>query len=424
MNHFDYINNTLHVEDVAIEKIAAEIGTPFYIYSTKTLLRHYQVFSDAMKKNGLDALICYAVKANPNLSIIKTLANVGCGADVVSEGELRKALAAGIPANKIVFSGVGKSHDEIKYAIEKNIHEINVESYGELEVISQIAVNMNKQVEIAIRLNPDVDAGTHEKISTGKKENKFGIDMEMAGQIYAKAANLPGIKPVSVAVHIGSQLTSLEPYRQAFSKLAETITALQGQGIELKRLDLGGGLGIPYDKNDATPPSPDEYAKVIKETVGHLNLPIMLEPGRMIVGNAGMMIAKVIGQKNGVDRKFIILDAAMNDLIRPTLYNGHHEIIPIKQNNTETQYITADIVGPICESGDIFAKGRKIPILNIGDMVAFGSAGAYGASMSSTYNSRRLIPEILVDNDKFAIIRKRQTYEELLALDKIASWLQ
>lgn len=424
MNHFDYVDGVLHAEGVSFETLVREVGTPFYVYSTATLKHHYQVFADAMKANGLDALVCYAVKANPNLSVIRTLGEMGCGADVVSEGELRRAVAAGIPANRIVFSGVGKTRDEIKYALEVGIHEINVESHTELEVISDVASEMGKVAEIAIRVNPDVDAGTHEKISTGKKENKFGIDIEMAGQMFAKAASLPGLKPVSIAVHIGSQLTALDPYRKAFSKLAETVTALKGQGIELERLDLGGGLGIPYNKDDSVPPSPAEYAEVIRDTVGHLDLPIMLEPGRMITGNAGMLASKVIFVKEGEARKFVILDAAMNDLIRPTLYSGHHEIIPVTEPKAGAATTIADFVGPICESGDTFAKEREIPHLSDGDMVAFGSAGAYGASMSSTYNSRLLIPEVLVNGDDYAVIRPRQTYEELLGLDKMAPWLK
>ena len=423
MNHFDYIDGILHAEGVSMDRLAAEVGTPFYVYSTATLKHHYKVFADAMKDNGLDALVCYAVKANPNLSVIKTLGEMGCGADVVSEGELRRTIAAGIPANRIVFSGVGKTRDEIKYALEVGIHEINVESHTELEVISDVATGMGVEAEIAIRVNPDVDAGTHEKISTGKKENKFGIDIEMAGQMYAKAAALPGLNAVSIAVHIGSQLTSLDPYRKAFVKLAETVTALKGQGVTLKRLDLGGGLGIPYNKNDSVPPNPADYAKVISETVGHLDLPIMLEPGRMITGNAGMLVSKVIFVKEGEARKFVILDAAMNDLIRPTLYSGHHEIIPVAEPKPDAATTIADFVGPICESGDTFAKQRAMPPLAAGDLVAFRSAGAYGAVMSSEYNSRPLIPEVLVKDDQFAVIRARPTFEDMIARDTVPAWL-
>lgn len=423
MNHFDYIDGKLHAENVAIEEIARQVGTPFYVYSTATLERHYKVFADAFAEQGLDALVCYAVKANSNLSVIKTLAKLGAGADVVSEGELRRALAAGIPAEKIVFSGVGKTRGEMEYALNAGILEINVESLPELELLSDTAQAMGKEAHVAIRVNPDVDAKTHEKINTGKKENKFGIDIEYAGQIYARAAALPGIKPVSIAVHIGSQLTNLDPYRAAFTKLGETVQTLKKQGIGIERLDLGGGLGIPYDASDEEPPLPSDYAKVVKETLGDLNMPVMLEPGRLIVGNSGLLVTEVLLEKIGESRRFVIVDAAMNDLIRPSLYDGHHEILPVQQVAKDAHISAADVVGPVCESGDTFAKGRQLPSLESGDLVAFGSAGAYGAVMASTYNTRLLVPEVLVNGDNFAVIRPRQTYEELLALDRMADWL-
>ncbi|RED45060.1 diaminopimelate decarboxylase [Aestuariispira insulae] len=423
MNHFEYRDGILHAEDVAISAIAEAVGTPFYVYSTATLERHYRVFADAFSQEGLDALVCYAVKANSNLSVIRTLAQLGAGADVVSEGELRRALAAGVPPEKIVFSGVGKTVSELEFALNAGILEINVESLPELEMLSDTAQRLGREAHVAIRVNPDVDAKTHEKIATGKKENKFGIDIEYAGQIYARAANLPGIKPVSIAVHIGSQLTSLDPYRAAFAKLAETVETLQKQGIGIERLDLGGGLGIPYDASDSEPPLPSDYAKVVRESVGHLNLPIMLEPGRLIVGNSGLLVTEVILEKVGETRRFVIVDAAMNDLIRPSLYDGHHEIMPVREPAENAQKSAADVVGPVCESGDTFAKNRQLPPLDHGDLVAFGSAGAYGAVMASTYNTRLLVPEVLVKGDQFAVIRPRQTYEELLALDHMAEWL-
>ena len=423
MNHFEYRDGVLHAEDVSIPEIADVVGTPFYVYSTATLERHYRVFADAFADQGLDALVCYAVKANSNLSVIKTLADLGAGADVVSEGELRRALAAGVPPERIVFSGVGKTVRELEFALNAGILEINVESLPELEMLSDTAQRLGKEAHVAIRVNPDVDAKTHEKINTGKKENKFGIDIEYAGQIYGRAAALPGVKPVSIAVHIGSQLTDMEPFRAAYTKLAETVTTLKGQGIEIERLDLGGGLGIPYDAGDAVPPPPSDYAKVVKETIGHLNMPIMLEPGRLIVGNSGLLVTEVVLEKVGEARRFVIVDAAMNDLIRPSLYDGHHEIIPVREPAGDAPKSAADVVGPVCESGDTFAKNRQLPPLNSGDLVAFGSAGAYGAVMASTYNTRLLVPEVLVKGDQFAVIRPRQTYEELLALDHMAEWL-
>ena len=423
MNHFDYRDGVLHAEGVPIPEIAKAVGTPFYVYSTATLERHYKVFTEAFAEQGLDALVCYAVKANSNLSVIRTLAGLGAGADVVSEGELRRALAAGVPPEKIVFSGVGKTVGELEFALQAGILEINVESLPELEMLSDTAQRLGKEAHVAIRVNPDVDAKTHAKINTGKKENKFGIDIEYAGQIYARAANLPGIKPVSIAVHIGSQLTDMDPFRAAYTKLADTVRTLKGQGIEIERLDLGGGLGIPYDASDATPPLPADYAKVVKETVGHLGLPIMLEPGRLIVGNSGLLVTEVVLEKVGETRRFVIVDAAMNDLIRPSLYEGHHEIITVRETADSAPKSAADVVGPVCESGDTFAKNRQLPPLESGDLVAFGSAGAYGAVMASTYNTRLLVPEVLVKGDQFAVIRPRQTYEDLLALDHMAEWL-
>ncbi|MDX1739107.1 MAG: diaminopimelate decarboxylase, partial [Alphaproteobacteria bacterium] len=318
MNHFDYLDGILHAENVSLQKLAAEVGTPFYVYSSATLEHHYNVFKSALDEQGLDTLVCYAVKANSNQSVLRTLGRLGAGADVVSEGEMRRALAAGIPPERIVFSGVGKTAAEMAAAMEEGILELNVESLPELETLSSVADAMDSEAHIAIRVNPDVDANTHEKISTGKKENKFGIDIDMAGQIYRRAMELPGVKPVSIAVHIGSQLTDLAPFRAAFTKVAETVETLGKMGVDLERIDVGGGLGIPYVEGDAEPPLPSDYAKVVKETLGHLNKPIMLEPGRLIVGNAGLLVSEVIFEKRGDHKRFVILDAAMNDLVRPT----------------------------------------------------------------------------------------------------------
>lgn len=424
MHHFQYRDGVLHAEDVSVPAIAEAVGTPFYLYSTATLTRHYQVFADAMANEGLEALICFAVKSNSNLSVLRTLAQQGSGADVVSEGEIRRALAAGVAPEKIVFSGVGKTAEELRFALETGILEINVESVPELELLSKVATEMGKEAHVALRVNPDVDAKTHEKISTGKKENKFGVDIALARGIYARAQALPGIVPVSIAMHIGSQLADLEPFRQAFRRMAETVEQLREDGIYLKRVDLGGGLGIPYETAENAPPPPVEYAKVVRETLGHLDLPVMLEPGRMIVGNAGIMVSKVVFEKHGETRRFVILDAAMNDLIRPALYSGHHEILPVQQPAEGVPHTTADVVGPVCETGDTFARERVLPPLGDGDLVAFGSAGAYGAVMASTYNTRLLIPEVLVNGDRYSVVRPRQTYEELIGMDRIADWLK
>ncbi|WP_420420255.1 diaminopimelate decarboxylase [Pacificispira sp.] len=421
MNHFEYRNGVLHAEDVPLTRIAEEVGTPAYVYSRATLTRHYTVFADAFAKAGLDATICYAVKANSNLAVIALLGRLGAGADVVSEGELRRALAAGIPPERIVFSGVGKTESELRFALETGIHEINVESESELHLLSKVASGLGRVAEIAIRINPDVDAKTHEKISTGKKENKFGIDIDKADAIYALAASLPGIKPVSVAVHIGSQLTDLEPYRQAFRRVADLVDRLRAAGHGIVRVDLGGGLGIPYDTEE--PPLPDAYAAMAASEIARLNCPVMLEPGRMIVGNAGILLSRALVVKPGETKHFLVLDAAMNDLIRPALYNGHHGIRPVAEAAADATLQPVDVVGPICESGDTFAKGRMLPPIAEGDLVAFGSAGAYGAVMASTYNSRLLVPEVMVDGDRFDVVRARQTYDALIGMDSIPDWL-
>lgn len=422
MDHFDYRDGILHAEDVPLSRIAQEVGTPVYVYSSATLTRHYKVFAEAFEKTGLKTTVCYAVKANSNLAVIALLGRLGAGADVVSEGELRRALAAGIPPERIVFSGVGKAESELRYALEIGIHEINVESESELHLLSKVATDMGKEAEIAIRVNPDVDAKTHEKISTGRKENKFGIDIDKAEEIYALAACLPGITPVSVALHIGSQLTDLDPYRQAFRRMAALVDRLRALGHDIKRVDLGGGLGIPYDSEE--PPMPDAYAQMAAEEVAHLNCEVMLEPGRMIVGNAGILLSETLVVKQGDAKRFLILDAAMNDLIRPALYSGYHRLRPVAEPAADAEIRPVDVVGPICESGDTFAKDRPMPPVAEGELVAFGSAGAYGAVMSGTYNSRPLVPEVLVDGDQFAVIRARQSYEEMIGMDTIPEWLQ
>lgn len=419
MDHFNYRDGVLHAEDVPLTRIAEHVGTPAYVYSTATLERHYSVFAGAFA--GMRASVFYAVKANSNVAVIKTLADLGAGADVVSEGELRRALAAGIPPSKIVFSGVGKTREELAYALDVGILEVNVESENELDLLNSVAAEKGTTAEIAIRVNPDVDAKTHAKISTGKKENKFGIDIDKAVAVFQRAKSLSNIDPVTVASHIGSQLTELEPYRAAFTRLVDLVGELRAAGIDIRRLDLGGGLGIPY--NGEEPPLPDAYAALVKDVVGPLDVDLLFEPGRMITGNAGILLSKVLFEKIGEARRFVILDAAMNDLIRPALYDGHHGLKPVKERPADVEMTPADIVGPVCESGDTFAKDRSLPRFVDGELVAFTSAGAYGAVMASTYNTRPLVPEVLVKGDQFAVIRPRQTYEEILGSERMPDWM-
>jgi diaminopimelate decarboxylase len=420
MDHFSYKNGELYAEDIALRAIAEEVGTPFYCYSSATLERHYKVFSGAF--DGVNSLVCYALKANSNLAVIRTLAELGSGADVVSEGELRRALAAGIPAEKIVFSGVGKKPSEMRYALEVGIHQFNVESEPEVRVLSDVAQSMGKTAPITFRVNPDVDAKTHAKISTGKAENKFGVPWQDVSRIYREAAALPGIEIVGVDVHIGSQLTDLEPYKNAFNRVRELVQQLRAEGHDISRVDLGGGLGIPYDAD--IPPEPAAYATVALEAIGNLGCQVIFEPGRLIVGNAGVLVSEVIYVKQATERKFVILDAAMNDLIRPAMYDGYHQIDPLREDQKNADYAPADVVGPVCESGDTFARQRDMPYLEDGDLVAFRSAGAYGAVMASTYNTRPLVPEVLVKGDQYAVIRARPSLEELLKLDILPSWQQ
>ena len=421
MDHFNYQNGELYAEDVPLTRIAAEVGTPVYVYSTATLTRHFNVFKDALAW-APHHLICYAVKANSNIAVLKLLGDLGAGMDVVSIGEYARARTAGVPGDRIVFSGVGKTRDEMRLALEGGIRQFNVESEPELLALSQVAAALGTVAPIAIRVNPDVDAKTHEKIATGKSENKFGIPIARAREVYAEAAKLPGIEVVGIDMHIGSQLTDLEPYREAYAKMADLTRALRADGHNIRRLDMGGGLGIPYQRNNSAPPLPIEYGQVIRATVGDLDCEIEIEPGRNIAGNAGVLLSSVIYLKEGEGRDFLILDAAMNDLIRPAMYSAHHDIVPVMEAAAGAEVHPFDVVGPVCETGDTFQKGAQLPALAAGDLVAFRSAGAYGAVMSSEYNSRPLIPEVLVDGDRFAVIRARPTLQEMLAREALPDW--
>jgi diaminopimelate decarboxylase len=422
MHHFGYRGGVLHAEDVSLARVAAEVGTPFYCYATTTLERQYRVLQDAFR--DLDTLICYAIKANPNQAVIKTLARLGAGMDVVSEGELRRARTAGVSANRVIFAGIGKTRAEMAYALQEGILGFNVESEPELEALSDVAVGLGRTARIALRVNPDVDARTHAKIATGKAENKFGVPFEDAPRLYAKAAQLPRLEVAGVHMHIGSQITDLTPFRDAFTLMRELVGTLRGAGHRLQHLDLGGGLGVPHRSGDDVSPSPREYAQVVRDTVGDLGLKIMLEPGRMIVANAGVLVARVIYAKRGRDKHFTIVDAAMNDLIRPTLYDADHEIWPIDAATGGKQLVRQDVVGPVCETGDYLALDRRLPPFAAGDLVAFMTAGAYGAAMSSTYNSRLLVPEVLVKGNEYAVVRPRPSYDDLIGLDRLPGWLK
>ncbi len=421
MDHFLYQNGELFAEGVAIAEIAAEVGTPFYVYSSATLTRHYRLFDEALE--GIPHLVCYAMKAASNQAILKTLGDLGAGMDVVSGGEYARARAAGVPGDRIVFSGIGKTRDEMRMALTGGVRQFNIESEPEMAVLSEVASELGITVPVTIRVNPDVDAKTHAKIATGKSENKFGIPIARAREVYAMAAALPGLEVIGIDVHIGSQLTELEPFRLAYEKLAELTGILRAEGHDIQRLDLGGGLGIPYERSNEAPPLPTEYGALIKDTLGHLGCEIEIEPGRLIAGNAGLMISRVIYVKSGEGRTFLILDGAMNDLIRPAMYDAHHDIIPVVEPAPGIEQEPYDIVGPVCESGDTFARARMMPPLKAGDLVAFRSAGAYGAVMSSEYNTRPLIPEILVNEHQFAVIRPRPTYDEMINRDMIPPWL-
>src|SRR6056297_693785 len=421
MDHFLYRDGVLHAEDVPLPEIAAEVGTPFYCYSTATLARHFRLFDEALA--GVDHLVCYAMKAASNQAILRTLAGLGAGMDVVSAGEYLRARAAGVPGGRIVFSGVGKTRDEMRLALEGGIRQFNVESEPEMRALSEVAAGLGVVAPVTVRVNPDVDARTHAKIATGKSENKFGIPLARARAVYAEAAALPGIQVVGIDVHIGSQLTELEPFRRAYRKVADLTEALRGDGHDIRRLDLGGGLGIPYARSNEAPPVPAEYGAMIREELGHLGCEIEIEPGRLIVGNAGILVSRVIYLKQGEGRDFLILDAAMNDLIRPAMYDAHHDIVPVIEPAPGADLASYDVVGPVCESGDTFARARVMPALAPGDLVAFRSAGAYGAVMSSEYNTRPLIPEVLVNERDFAVIRARPTFDEMINRDTIPEWL-
>ena len=418
MNHFEYRGGVLHAEDVPIPDIAASVGTPFYCYSSATLERHFRVFEAAMPAG---ALVAYAVKANGSLAVIRTLARLGAGADIVSGGELKKALAGGVPASKIVFSGVGKKREEMALALEAGIFQFNVEGEEELDVLSEVASSKGAKAAIALRVNPDVDAKTHAKISTGKAENKFGIGWGRAKAAYAHAAKLPGIKVVGVDVHIGSQITDLAPFREAFAKVAGLVRELRAAGHEISRIDLGGGLGVPYDERSAAP-LPESYGAVVREAVSGLNAQLIVEPGRLITANAGVLIAQVLYVKRGDDKEFIILDAGMNDLIRPALYDAWHDIVPVRVNPAAQRRVY-DVVGPVCESADLFARDREIPAVSAGDLVAILSAGAYGAVQASSYNARPLAPEVLVKGRQFAVTRPRQSIDDMIAQERTPDWL-
>ncbi len=420
MHHFEYRDGTLHAENVSLAKIAREVGTPFYCYSTATLERHYRVLAEAFRDQ--DALICFAVKANSNQAVLATMARLGVGMDVVSEGELRRARAAGVPADKVIFAGVGKSRDEMAYALRQGILGFNVESEPELHALSEVAASVGASASIAIRVNPDVDAKTHAKISTGKSENKFGVPYSDARALYAEAAALPGIAVTGIHMHIGSQITDLAPFRDAFRLMRSLADDLRADGHSLRHLDIGGGLGVPYRGGEAPPP-PSEYAAVVKETLGDLGLKIVMEPGRMIVGNAGVLVTSVLYVKEGAEKTFTIVDAAMNDLIRPTLYEAEHDIWPVAERASEMAPVQQDVVGPVCETGDYIATNRALPPFGPGDLMAVMTAGAYGAVMASSYNTRPLIPEVLVKGDRYAIVRPRPTYDDLIGADRVPDWL-
>ncbi len=421
MDHFLYKNGQLMAEDVALADIAAAVGTPFYAYSAATLTRHYQLFTQAL--SPLPHNVCFAIKSLSNLAVLKLLGDLGAGMDVVSGGEYMRAKAAGVPGERIVFSGVGKTRDEMRLALTGGVRQFNVESEPELLTLSAVATELGLTAPITLRINPDVDAKTHEKIATGKKENKFGIPISKAREVYAQAASLPGLQVVGIDVHIGSQLTELAPFEAAFQKVAELTEQLRADGHTITRLDLGGGLGIPYTRSNEAPPLPLDYGALIKRTLGHLGCEIEIEPGRLISGNSGVLVSEVIYVKQGEDRTFLIVDAAMNDLVRPSMYGAHHDIVPVIEAEAGAEMQDYDVVGPVCETGDTFAKARALPAMVAGDLLAFRSAGAYGAVMASEYNTRPLVPEVLVQGDHFAVIRARPTFDEILKRDSIPEWL-
>lgn len=420
MHHFAYRNGVMHAEDVDLTALAREVGTPFYCYSTATLERHYRVFAEAFA--DVPSLVCFALKANSNQSVIATLAKLGAGADIVSGGELARALAAGVPAHKIVFSGIGKTREEMSAALKAGIYCFNVESEPELLALSEVAQSLGVKAPVSIRVNPDVDAKTHAKIATGKSENKFGIPISRAREVYAEAASLPGLRVAGVDMHIGSQITELSPFENAAALIAELARDLRAAGHAIDHLDLGGGLGIPYRNDNTPPPSPAEYAEAVKKHTRGLGAKLVFEVGRMIVGNAGILVSRVIYWKQGEAKNFLIVDAAMNDLIRPTLYEAYHEILPVQEPAANAPWSVADVVGPVCESGDYLALDRRLPQLEEGDLVAVMTAGAYGAVQASTYNTRALIPEVLVRDGEYALVRPRFDAAAIIGLDRMAPW--
>ncbi len=420
MHHFDYKDGVMHAEGVNLHTLAEDVGTPFYCYSSATLTRHYQVLTKAFE--GTDHQICYAVKANSNQAVLKTLTDLGAGLDVVSEGELRRALALGISGSRIVFSGVGKTAREMSLGLREGVSCFNVESEAELELLSAIATRIGQEATISLRVNPDVDAGTHEKITTGKAENKFGVPYLRAEAVYARAAELPGIRVAGVDMHIGSQITDLEPFRKSYQLMAELVERLRASGHNISHVDLGGGLGVPYRGSNDIPPHPQEYADMVKNTLGHLDCKLVMEPGRMISGNAGILVTRVIHVKPGDEKNFVIVDAAMNDLIRPTLYEAFHHIKPVNEPRAGTSELVVDVVGPVCETGDYLGRGQTLPQTEPGQLLAIMTAGAYGAVQSGTYNTRLLVPEVMVNDTQFSVIRPRQTFDELIGLDHLASW--
>jgi diaminopimelate decarboxylase len=420
MHHFAYRNGVLHAEDVDLSVLAEAVGTPFYCYATATLERHYRVFAQAFA--DVDALICYAMKANSNQAVIATLARLGAGADVVSEGELLRARAAGIPPEKIMFSGVGKTERELALAVEQGILCVNVESEPELERLATIGAQKGRAADISIRVNPDIDPKTHAKISTGKAENKFGIPISRAREVYARAAKLKGVRVTGVDMHIGSQITELEPFSDAFALLADFVRALRADGHVIRHVDLGGGLGIPYREDNEPPPDPSAYAAVVKRATRDLDCQLIFEPGRLIVGNAGILVTRVLYVKRGEAKTFVIVDAGMNDLVRPTLYDAHHDLRTVQEAPVGAPRLIADLVGPVCESGDFIAQDRPMTEPKAGDLVAIMSAGAYGAVQASTYNTRALVPEVLVRKGEWALVRPRIDVQELIALDRMPAW--
>ena len=425
MHHFDYRGGVLHAEDVALDRLAAEIGTPFYCYSTATLTRHYNVFAGAFA--DVPALVCYAMKANSNQAVIRTLAKLGAGADVVSGGELQRALLAGVPPEKIMFSGIGKTEQELAAAVDANILCVNVESEPELELVSAIATAKGRVADISLRVNPDIDARTHAKIATGKSENKFGIPISRAREVYRHAATLKGVRASGVDMHIGSQITQLQPFDDAFALLSDFVRMLRADGHRIEHVDLGGGLGIPYRDDNDPPPEPAAYADVVKRATRSLDCTLIFEPGRLLVGNAGILVTRVLYiKRNPADpsaKTFVIVDAAMNDLIRPTLYEAHHDIRPVKQPLPDARRIVADVVGPVCESGDFLALDRDMVAPAPGDLLAVMTAGAYGAVQAGTYNTRPLVPEAMVNGGRFAVVRPRIETAELIGLDRMPDWI-